>query len=616
MRQPALNRRDKTIGAALGMLFTMALIVNSAGAAQGPGANTPTTMLDNARNKIQHVVVIMQENRSFDQYFGTYPGADGIPMQDGVPTACVPDPAADQCIKPFHDSKDLDHGGPHAADDAASDIHDGKMDGFIKQMRQKVGMKCGDEFDPNCGGAEEQSDVMGYHDAREIPNYWTYAKDFVLQDRMFEPSASWSLPAHLFTVSGWSAKCTEVGDPMSCQSELQDPDRLGQRRSHPWVSACKPQCAGSRPDYAWTDLTYLLYSNDISWAYYLEQGTQPDCDDDEMVCAPKIQDRQVPEIWNPLPYFDTVREDGQLKNIQDVSNFYDAAKNGTLPAVSWVVPNGHDSEHPGGGLVSDGQAYVTSLINSIMQGPDWNSTAVFLAWDDWGGFYDHVEPPKVAENGYGIRVPGLLISPYAKEGYIDHQTLSFDAYLKFIEDLLLGGQRLDPKTDGRPDPRPEVRENVPELGDLLEDFDFTQSPRPPVVLPTYPSASSGGQPSVGPEQVYTVQPGDTLSEIAERFGTTVEDMAQANSIEDPNLIVAGQTLHVPIELPANLPSTSGPSPTDLAQGGYLVQPGDTLSAIAERFGTSAEAIAQTSNIENPNLIFVGQVLYVPANSVP
>ena len=111
---------------------------------------------------------------------------------------------------------------------------------------------------------------------------------------------------------------------------------------------------------------------------------------------------------------------------------------------------------------------------------------VFLSWDDWGGFYDHVVPPKVDENGYGLRVPGLVISPYAKKGYIDHQTLSFDAYLKFIEDVFLNGQRIDPKTDERPDPRPDVRENAPQLGNLLEDFDFSQTPRTPLVLPTEP----------------------------------------------------------------------------------------------------------------------------------
>jgi phospholipase C len=109
-----------------------------------------------------------------------------------------------------------------------------------------------------------------------------------------------------------------------------------------------------------------------------------------------------------------------------------------------------------------------------------------VAWDDWGGFYDHVVPPTVDKNGYGLRVPALTISPYAKKGMIDHQTLSFDAYLKFIEDVFLNKQRLDPKTDGRPDPRPTVRENASLLGDLMSEFDFSQAPRPPVLLSEHP----------------------------------------------------------------------------------------------------------------------------------
>jgi phospholipase C len=127
-----------------------------------------------------------------------------------------------------------------------------------------------------------------------------------------------------------------------------------------------------------------------------------------------------------------------------------------------------------------------------MKSPDWDSTAIFLAWDDWGGFYDHVVPPTVDVNGYGLRVPGLVISPYAKHGYVDHQTLSFDAYDKFIEDDFLDGQRIDPRSDGRPDPRPTVREDVKILGDLQHDFDFSQSPRRPTPLPVHPHTTLTG----------------------------------------------------------------------------------------------------------------------------
>ena len=151
----------------------------------------------------------------------------------------------------------------------------------------------------------------------------------------------------------------------------------------------------------------------------------------------------------------------------------------------WVTPSQADSEHPPAS-VHQGQAYVTAVINAAMKSPDWDSTAIFLQWDDWGGFYDNVVPPPVDQNGYGLRVPAMVISPYAKAGYIDHQTLSSDAYLKFIEDDFLGGSRLNPKTDGRPDPRPDVREDEKILGNMVNDFDFNQTPRAPVLLPTNP----------------------------------------------------------------------------------------------------------------------------------
>ena len=417
---------------------------------------------------IQHVIVIMQENRSFDTYFGTYPGADGIPMNNGAPTVCVPNPASGGCDTPFHMTANSDAGGPHSQTNATADIAGGAMTGFVGQA-EHAKQGCATLLDPTCAGAGTP-DVMGYMDQREIPNYWAWAGDYVLQDHMFEPNASWSLPAHLFMVSGWSAKCSDPSNAMSCTTALQNPGL--------------PTTANPDP-YAWTDLTYLLYKNNVSWAYYLSDGTQPDCEDDAMVCAQGKQVANVPSIWNPLPGFGDVKADGQTGNVTTVDHFLAAARNGTLPAVSWVVPNGKVSEHPPA-LVSDGQSYVTSLIDAAMEGPDWSTTAIFLAWDDWGGFYDHVVPPTVDGSGYGLRVPGIVISPYARQGYIDHQTLSFDAYLKFIEDDFLGGRRLDPATDGRPDSRPDVREAAPQLGDLSADFDFSQAPRPAVVLSTAP----------------------------------------------------------------------------------------------------------------------------------
>ena len=418
-------------------------------------------------DKIQHVIVIMQENRSFDSYFGTYPGADGIPMRHGRPDVCVPDPRVRACVKPFHDPSLINEGGPHGELDAARDIDGGAMDGFVASALEGHHAYCAtNPFSPDCTadtGRLGQPDAMGWHDAREIPNYWAYADHFVLQDHMFESVRSWSLPSHLAMVSGWSATCSVPDDPMSCGTDLGK-FRLDSAES----------TLGTTPN-SWTDITYLLHRAGVSWKYYVAEGTQPDCANDSMFCAPQPQTVGTPEIWNPLPAFEDVGQDGQLGNVQTVSNYYRDAAQGTLPNVSWIVPNADDSEHPPASI-ANGQAWVTGLVNAAMSGPDWGSTAIFLAWDDWGGFYDHVVPPTIDEAGYGLRVPALVISPYARPGSIDHQTLSFDAYLKFIEDDFLGGQRLDPATDGRPDSRPDVRENDPALGNLLADFDFSQPP--------------------------------------------------------------------------------------------------------------------------------------------
>jgi phospholipase C len=483
----------------------------------------------------------MQENRSFDSYFGTFPGADGIPASDGRFTVCVPDPRGGGCDKPFHDPSVVNGGASHGRADALTDIDGGRMDGFVKDAEQGLNRGCGAlKSAPSVCLTAGVPDMMGYHDAREIPNYWTYATDFTLDDHMFEPVASWSLPSHLYLVSEWSADCAD-SDPSSC---VNDPAQRGtktaatlppgfascltshgltrkvlQKLQNGTATAAQQQAAqaclaaltpaqrdqllgGSGEEsqlgiYSWTDLTYLLHQDSVSWRYYVQAGVQPDCDDnpDETTagCAPVAQGAKTPSIWNPLPEFTDVQQDGQSGDVEDLSHFYTDAKNGTLPAVSWIAPSQPNSEHPPAS-VATGQAYVTNLINTIMTGPDWSSTAIFLDWDDWGGFYDHVAPPTADDDGYGLRVPSIVISPYAKKGYIDHQTLSFDAINKFIEDDFLNSARLDPKTDGRPDPRPDVRESSPILGDLTADFDFTLSPRPPVVLSTNPAPGPASTP--------------------------------------------------------------------------------------------------------------------------
>ena len=451
----------------------------------------------------------MQENRSFDTYFGTYPRADGIPMRHGQPTVCNVDPQTGVCVRPYHDVRDVDAGGPHDAAAERMDVARGRMDGFVRSAEGEL-KGCLDSTIRICE-RRARPDVMGYHTGTDIPNYWSYAKHFVLQDHMFASVASWSLPAHLYMLSGWSARCASA-KPSSCVNNHVlpglPPDYTPPPHNIP--------VGGPPPIYAWTDVPYLLHREHVSWRYYVTPGYEPDCftpgprsgvaaglnvngpavprsnlgvgvssASSTKTCNPVVQSPKTPGIWNPLPYFETVKQDRQLGDIRPVSDFFRVARAGRLAAVTWIVPSQAVSEHPPA-RVSAGQAWVTRLINAIMRSPDWYSTAIFLSWDDWGGFYDHVRPPSVDGNGYGIRVPGLVISPYARRGYIDHQTLSHDAYLKFIEDDFLHGQRIDPQTDGRPDPRPDVREDAPELGDLLRDFDFGQRPRTPLILSPNP----------------------------------------------------------------------------------------------------------------------------------
>ena len=423
--------------------------------------------------KLDHLIFIVQENRSFDHYFGTYPGADGFRFERGEPADCVPDSilGGESCV--YRTGAERYKGGPHDRHSAVAAINGGAMNGFVHAL-PSTPRWCAERTDPECApflGPDLQPDVLSYVTRSKIPNYWAYADEYVLQDRMFAPTDGWTLPAHLFLISGWSASCLDSRDPMSCVSnvDLKEDDER-------WEY-------GEEPIYAWTDITWLLDRFDVSWAYYVAPGTCsfPPCKDDGEAGG------KTPSAKNPLPGFTTIEETGQQENIRDHGDFLRAVERGTLPSVSWIVPGNAESEHPQSSKgISAGMTYVTRMVNAVMRSPLWGRSAIFLTWDDWGGFYDHVNPPLTDENGYGLRVPGLVISPYARRGYIDHQMLTFDAYLKLIEDRFLSGQRLDPETDGRPDSRPVVREELPLLGDLADAFDFERAPRPPLILDPTP----------------------------------------------------------------------------------------------------------------------------------
>jgi phospholipase C len=181
----------------------------------------------------------------------------------------------------------------------------------------------------------------------------------------------------------------------------------------------------------------------------------------------QLQNPDKYTLWNPLPAFPAVQNNtAQRSRLVDTAEFYKDAENGTLPQVCWVIPSGAVSEHPPAG-VRIGMEYVTGLVNAVMKSPEWNTSAIFISWDDWGGFYDHVDPPKVDYYGYGIRVPGLVISPYAKQNYIDQKTYSFESWLKIVEERF-GAKSMTARDSN--------------ALDMIDSFDFTQKPRPPVIL--------------------------------------------------------------------------------------------------------------------------------------
>jgi len=467
-------RRRRLVLLALVMAVVVAACT-SGGDTTSTATRTSSAAEPQGIQKLDHLIFIVQENRSFDQYFGTYPGADGIPTNpDGSFSVCAPDKFQDGiCVPPYVTSSDNQDGGPHTHPASVRDINGGKMNGFIDSLPPRPTKCWTDRTRPECAiqlGPQGQPDVMSTQPRRAIPNYWAYADNYVLQDAMFAPVDSWTLPSHLFLVSAWSAACTDRHDPMSCRTDINLSDS-----SLRWDY-------GERPLYAWTDITWLLDEQQVSWRYFVGNDTceSPPCP------KPGRDFYGTSYNRNPLPGFTSFEErDGFKDNVRPVNEYLASAADGSLPAVTWIAPSSNVSDHPGGpSTIRNAMAYVTRLVNAAMQGPDWDSTAIFLTWDDWGGFYDHVKPPRVDSMGFGLRVPALVISPYAKPGYIDDTMLSFDSYLKLIEDRFLGGDRLDPATMSRPDSRPTVRERS--ANPLSHAFDFGQDPNPPLILKPWP----------------------------------------------------------------------------------------------------------------------------------
>ncbi len=360
-------------------------------------AETSSTLPDGtptAIHKIKHVIVIMQENRSFDDYFGTYPKADGIPAANGQFTVCVPDPVTKGCDKPYNNPSDTDLGGCHG-DSCIPTVEDGgKMDGFVASAEQFV----------------YPTDVMGYEDAREIPNYWAYAENYALDDHFFTASLGWSLPQHLYLVSGWSASCS-TSAASSCVNNIIGPSSPDQEGTAVGDALATGK---SSIHSSWTDITDLLYTHHVTWRYYIENGTKVDCIDGTQ-CSGKAK-YQTPGIWDPLPIFSDVQANNQISNVVPQSQYFAAASKGTLPTVSWIEPSGPNSEHPQLGGIHEGQAYVTNIINAAESGPEWDSTAIFLTWDEWGASTTTSRPPRSTETATDCASRASSSAPTPRRG--------------------------------------------------------------------------------------------------------------------------------------------------------------------------------------------------------
>jgi phospholipase C len=394
-----------------------------------PAPSPTASNLAAFRTRIQHIVFIIKENRSFDTYFGTFPGADGatdglISTGERIPLKHGPDRMP----------RDLGHDWA----DARLAMHEGKMDQF-DLVRD--------------GNVKNDFLSMTQFLDSDIPNYWSYAEHFALADRMFSSLAGPSFPNHLYTVAGRSGGAINNPDALIWGCDADAGTRVD-------VMDTAGAVTREYPCFDFGTLTDSLEAAGVPWRYYAPvQG-------------------QHGYIWSALDAIRHVRL-GPLwaKRVMPFGQFVGDAASGALPAVSWLIPDFDVSEHPTVDAFAGttlnvsacaGENWTVQQINAIMQGPAWPTTAIVLTWDDFGGFYDHVPPPGVDQLGLGPRVPLIVISPYVKERTVSHTVYEFASVLQFIE------ARYKVKA---------LTSRDVEANSLLDMFDFSQTPAPPLILP-------------------------------------------------------------------------------------------------------------------------------------
>ncbi len=386
----------------------------------------PTPVPLTAQQAIKHIVIIIQENRSPDNLFQGLPGAD-------IATSGK-DPAGNTI--PLHPD-DLAVGADpqHGSISAITDIDGGKMDGFIYEI----------PGDP--------TGAYSYVPRAEVQSYFDLASRYTFADRMFASNAGPSYPAHQYLIAGQAAGVT--GNPYN---PLPGTNAAWGCDASPGtiVSSVLPTGAAGPNVFPCEDYQTLadtLASNGDTWRYY----------------APAVG-ADVGYIWSAYQAIRHIRYGPAWGNVisPETQILTDAAHG--LPSVTWITPTLKNSDHRSPPNVDDGgPSWVAQVVDAIGASPDWNSTAIFITWDDWGGFYDHVPPPKVDAYGLGIRVPLIVVSPYAKRGYVSHVQHEFGSILHFAETVF-----------GLPSlgQRDAISDN------LLDCFDFSQAPAAFVPLKT------------------------------------------------------------------------------------------------------------------------------------
>lgn len=442
----------------------------SFGTPQAPVPVLETTATATTPDPIQHIVIIVKENRSFDNYFGQFPGADGAAagrLSNGqvVPLGHTPD----------HTLLDINHAG----DAARVAVDSGRMDGF-------------DRLD---GAIQDGKDVaLSQLYRSDIPNYWTYALTFTLDDHFFSTILGPSYPNHLVTVAASSNNTDD--NPVLNTYHSWGCD-AGQFTKVEQVDPATGARHFIRPCFDMTTLPDLLDKAGVSWKYY----------------APA--QNQSGYIWSALDSIRHIRYSPLWQsNVVDTGQFIKDIKAGTLPQVSWVVMNESVSEHPPHSACA-GENWTVTQLNALMQSPLWSSTAVFVTWDDFGGFYDHVAPPQINDIAYGPRVPTIVISPYARPHFVDHQTYDFASILRYIEDKF--GLPQMSEYDGR-------------ARSIGNDLNLDQKPLPSMILQTRtcpPGAYSTTYPVTGRVQAI-------INQTQERA-----IMVQTSDSPDPFKLVLG-----------------------------------------------------------------------------